>query len=352
MSELGPAPQTSPTVVPPERVAEICARFRDAWRAGQSSCLEAVLAECAEAERGQLLRALVPLELDWRRARGEQPTFAEYEQRFAEAAEWLAGLWEPGATLTGTPAAEPNGLTWTGTVLGGHDPDEPAPLGVVPGYDILGEIGRGGMGVVYRAHDRQRGRTVALKVMRRLTSSALYRFKQEFRSLADIVHPNLVQLFELVAHGRQWFFTMEFVEGVHFLAFLRPGTSVQIPPPTRTVTDEADNETSFVVSTGESSPRESEVRPALKQLAEGLCALHAAGTLHRDLKPSNVLVSHEGRVVILDFGLAVELDRDDQHENEPSHLLGTVAYMAPEQAAGQTLSTAADWYSVGVMLYE
>ncbi len=190
---------------------------------------------------------------------------------------------------------------------------------------VLRRIGEGGMGVVYEAFDDERRTRVALKTLSRLDPSSVYRLKNEFRGLADVSHPNLVRLHELFADGDAWFFTMELVDGPRFDEWVRPSG----------VLDEA------------------RLRAALPQLLSGILAIHAAGKLHRDLKPSNVLVSRDGRVAVLDFGLAVDPDLGGVGQTvADDRVSGTPAYMAPEQAAGQVATAASDFYAVGVMLFE
>ncbi len=197
-------------------------------------------------------------------------------------------------------------------------------------FSVLRRIGAGGMGVVYEALDRERGERVALKTLLGMDPVSLYRFKREFRTLADVNHPNLVTLHELFSEDDQIFFTMELIHGVPFLdAIWANGPA-------------AEDSRKLSIT---------QLRACLRQLVEGLMALHAAGKLHRDIKPSNVMIQPDGRVVILDFGLAGDTIPELQSTGD-GHVLGTPAYMAPEQAAGDTLTPAADWYSVGVMLYQ
>ncbi len=202
-------------------------------------------------------------------------------------------------------------------------------------FEVRGTLGAGGAGVVYRAFDRQLQREVALKLLRQATGRDLYRFKREFRALSDIVHPNLVTLHELHATGGDWYFTMELVEGMSFIDWVRPPRLVA--GPTRTRQD--------ILGSPVNTAR---LRAALVQLVDALVALHKAGKLHRDLKPSNVLVAAQGRVTLLDFGLVAGMA-----EGDPEKLaVGTPVYMSPEQAADQALDAASDWYAVGCMLYE
>jgi serine/threonine protein kinase/energy-coupling factor transporter ATP-binding protein EcfA2 len=307
-----------------------------------------------------------------------------------------------------------------------------------PRFEIIRRIGAGGMGVVYEAYDREQRAPVALKVLRTLEPEALLRFKNEFRVLQDIRHPNLISLGELFEANGQWFFTMEMVHGLHFLDYLEStgtggasgnlagassgrgdfsphggGSGPQIgdlrasgrmpvssTPAIISISGRSSGSGSAITTTavssaspegaeGGASPialsfpsRDSEpgdeptldgsqsapartsqrvrrsrlrtevdeqkLRSALGQLARGLHALHRAKKVHRDIKPSNILVTPEGRVVILDFGLVADLSA----ALSESYLVGTCWYMAPEQARLKPIGPPADWYSVGVLLYQ
>jgi eukaryotic-like serine/threonine-protein kinase len=204
-------------------------------------------------------------------------------------------------------------------------------------------LGSGGMGSVYLVHDEQLGADVALKTLNLGGGTELYRFKREFRILADTKHPNLVTLYELISEGNLWFFTMEYVAGLPFDRYLSGFYRGPAAP-------EADE-----LGVHESRARPVEVDRdcllrSVQQLCSGVQAIHEMGCVHRDLKPANVLVTPEGRVVILDFGLAELSGRDGV--STLSGLSGTPAYMAPEQALKKSIQPTADWYAVGTMIYE
>lgn len=211
----------------------------------------------------------------------------------------------------------------------------------VAGYEIQEVLGRGGMGVVYRAHAQRLGRVVALKTLYRMDPTALQRFKQEFRVLADVSHPNLVTLHELVSDGQSWFFSMELVDGVDFLTYV---SSHHGDGEEHNGDDRAEGSLPLM--------KLIRIRRAMAQLCSAVAALHQAGVLHRDIKPSNVLVTPEERLVLLDFGLAAEMEGAGYYLSTDANVVGTVAYMSPEQAASEPVSEASDWYSVGVMLYQ
>ncbi|WP_159396695.1 serine/threonine-protein kinase [Sorangium cellulosum] len=238
-------------------------------------------------------------------------------------------------------------------------------------FQILRRLGAGGFGIVYEALDRERGERVALKTLARVDASALYRFKKEFRALADIAHPSLVRLHDLIGSGGEWFFTMELVRGVDWLTYVRrqdtaegaatPPSLASTAPPDEGVdldaTLEAPNAlwpASIHVRAGGPEARADlgRVWSSLVQVARALQAVHEARLIHRDLKPSNVLVTPEGRAVVLDFGLASRLSHSGQHATDAEQIVGTPRYMAPEQMGSSAVTPSADWYALGVMLFE
>jgi len=233
------------------------------------------------------------------------------------------------------------------------------------------------MGLVYEAFDRKLGQFVALKTLLRFTPSALYCIKQESRPLADVIHPNLVTLHELVAtKDDDVFFTMELVRGVDFVTHaLRPearsrhrarrhpttlptlsggggggGTESHVRIRVARAVD--DGPAPLTPASAPSPADFEQLRPALKQLVGAVSALHDAGKVHRDIKPSNVLVTAGGRVVLLDFGVATDLPRASRENVAAPGMIGTARYVAPEQASEGAATAAGDWYSVGVILYE
>lgn len=185
-------------------------------------------------------------------------------------------------------------------------------------YEIIAPIGKGGMGEVYRAHDSRTGRDVAIKISAEQFNE---RFDREVRAVAALNHPNVCTLFDVGPN----YLVMEFVDGAPVAA-------------TEDIT----------VLLG-----------LAMQIVDGMAAAHAAGIVHRDLKPRNILVARDGRVKILDFGLATTAPPSTSPPDstltmitEPGTTLGTVAYMSPEQARGQAMDARSDLWSLGVILYE
>lgn len=223
-------------------------------------------------------------------------------------------------------------------------------------FEVRRLVGAGGMGMVYEAWDRELDERVALKTLRSADGWWLARFKQEFRSLHDLSHRNLVRLGELFDGPEDPFFSMELVEGSDFLTWVR-----RAPP--RLFGDEASTLSPSSAAAQAASPRApghperdpipydpSRLRHALRQLATAVAVLHEAGKVHRDIKPSNIMVTGDGRLVLLDFGLVADIQ--SSHRRTGANVVGTVEYMAPEQALEGTVTAAADWYSVGVVLFE
>jgi len=210
----------------------------------------------------------------------------------------------------------------------------PLPTGTKLGpYELAESLGAGGMGEVYRARDPRLGRDVAVKIIpASLAGDAtrLHRFEQEARAAAALNHPNILAVYDFGKQDRSPYIVSEILEGETLRQRLRGGAL-----PVRKAIDYA------------------------HQIARGLAAAHDKGILHRDLKPENIFLTRDGRVKILDFGLAKLIDRRDSGadvtrtiESEVGTVLGTVGYMSPEQVRGRPADARSDLFSFGVVLYE
>ena len=190
-------------------------------------------------------------------------------------------------------------------------------------YRIIGLLGKGGMGEVYRADDLKLGQPVALKFLPEhlLTDgAALARFHREVRVARQVSHKNVCRVYDIGEIDRRHFLSMEFIRGEELSSLLRRIGRL---------------------------PRDKAIQIA-RQICAGLSAAHEVGVLHRDLKPSNIMIDEHGNVRITDFGLA-GLEEELHGENK---IAGTPAYMAPEQLEGQTFTVRSDIYSLGLLLYE
>jgi len=209
------------------------------------------------------------------------------------------------------------------------------PLGEFGEYELLAEIGRGGMGVVYRARQTSLDRVVALKMIlasHLASEDQVRRFQAEARAAAAVSHPHVVRVFEVGQIHAQHYFTMELVAGESLAARLAGGT------------DRGARREPLTVDEG---------ARLLTAVARAVEYLHRRGIVHRDLKPSNVLVDEEGRPFVTDFGLA-KMFIADSRSTATGMIAGTPSYMAPEQAAGRNADVGplSDVYSLGAMLYE
>jgi serine/threonine protein kinase len=192
-------------------------------------------------------------------------------------------------------------------------------------YEILREIGRGGMGVVYLARERSLARDVAMKVLPpNLTygKGVIGRFRREARTAAALEHPSIVPVYRIAPGGRLFWYTMKYLEGRSLAEVLLERKTMPLPA---TIT-------------------------ILERIADALDYAHQRHVIHRDVKPANVMLEPRGHVVVMDFGIAKDAAGGTLARSEA--ILGTPYYMSPEQCKGETLTGAADQYSVGIMAYQ
>ncbi|HWE36491.1 MAG TPA: tetratricopeptide repeat protein [Isosphaeraceae bacterium] len=317
------------------RIDAACDAFEDAWRDGGRPDPADFLAGAPTTTRGRLFRELLALDLEYRLAAGERPDAASYRERFPEHGDAIDSAFTVDG-LDGPTGAGPSGIapTCTGAWPSPSGPaDGQADALAEAGYEVLGELGRGGMGAVYRARQVALGRTVAVKVIKAggfATDAERRRFQNEAEAVAQLDHPNIVPIFE-VGRGRGLdFFSMKLVAG--------GGLDRRL---------------------GEFAADPRAAARLVAVAAEAVHHAHRRGILHRDLKPANILVDGGPEVPvgqlnphITDFGLARRLEADGDLTSS-GVIVGTPSYMSPEQASGKhgTLTTAADVYGLGAVLY-
>jgi serine/threonine-protein kinase len=316
-------------------VEQICTRFEAAWKqAPPRPRLEEFVGSVDSPSAAVVFCELLRLEIAYRVQRDERPTPSEYlERHYGGEALVRAVFAEAGLTRADIDAATQS------TVALPHSSANAATVGAdglpaeVPGYAILGVLGHGGMGTVFRARQLSANRTVALKLIRadRLQALAslperqrwIRRFHWEAEAVANLDHPHVVPLYEVGEHDGRPYFSMKLVEG---------GTLAS------------------QVKRFAADPRAAAA--LLAKVARALHHAHQRQILHRDLKPHNILLDVHGEPLITDFGLSCRIETAPASDSPRDAIMGTPAYMAPEQVqADRGLSTAVDVYGLGALLY-
>jgi tetratricopeptide (TPR) repeat protein len=320
--------------IPPadwSRINDDADRFEAAWRAGPRPRIEDYLAEAEPELQAALLDELLRVERELRRRDGEDPGPEEYSLRFSQHADLIRAVFGPEPD---PPVAEdhPPGRPPTAPVAA--DGQAGADEDLSPGthvryfgdYELIRELGRGGMGVVYQARQISLNRPVALKMIRSAALASedeLRRFQNEAEAIALLDHPHIVPILEVGEHDGQRYFSMKLIGG---------------PSLDRKLADYAVD------------PRRA--ARLVQRAAEAVHHAHQRGILHRDLKPANILLDERGEPFVTDFGLAKRVEGDSELTHSGA-ILGTPAYMAPEQASGRrgSVTTASDVYGLGAILY-
>ena len=302
-----------------DQLDERCDRFEAEWRAGRRPSLQAYLAEWDGTGAEQLFRHLLELEVDYRKRAGEEPAIADYETTFSQYFGIIKEVvWQPAL-------AETRALGSGNTKPAVSVPAQPPTA--LPGYELLEVLGRGGMGVVYKARQTRLNRFVAVKMLLsggEASAEEVQRFHVEAEAAAKLDHPHIVPIYEVGEQGGRHFFSMAYIEGPSLLHRMRK-EALPIPDAVAMV----------------------------RTIAEAVHYAHQQGIIHRDLKPANILLGNDGRPRISDFGLAKSISNAGELTST-GQILGTPYYMAPEQAAGRVheVTPATDVYALGTILYE
>ena len=326
-----------------ETLEAICDRFESDWQAGRAPQIEPLLADVGAGERQALLRELMQIELWWRRDETPPPQESEYRSRFPGAIAIVADGFEQfeQRQLSVETMAVPGEMTvseqpddFQTQVEDGSERDR---VRLAPGapkrqfgrYRVLRELGRGGMGAVYLAHDEKLNRRIALKIPTFHGSERdemISRFLREARTAGALRGSGICPIFDVGEIDGQFFIAMAYIEGRPLRDDTRRGKPHDVEQTVRLI----------------------------RVIASAMSEAHEAGIIHRDLKPANIMIRDGGEPVIMDFGLARSTSETESHLTGTGAILGTPTYMSPEQAMGDKprIGPTTDIYSLGVIFYE
>ena len=329
--------------MPSETLEAICDKFESDWQAGRAPRIESLLSAVGTGDRPALLRELIQIELRCRRDEFPPPRESEFRSRFPSDLAIVVDAFAQFSQrqLSEETMAAPGQMTmaehpddFRTVVEDGSERDRvrlspDAPQRQFGRYLVKRELGRGGMGAVYLAHDEKLNRKVALKIPtfhENVRKEMISRFLREARTAGALRGAGICPIFDVGEIDGQFFIAMAYIEGRPLRDYTRQGKPHDV---------------------------ENTVR-LIREIASAMSEAHEAGIIHRDLKPANIMMKQDRQPVIMDFGLARSTSEVESHLTGTGTILGTPTYMSPEQAMGDTtrIGPATDIYSLGIIFYE
>lgn len=306
------------------QIDAICDEYEHQLKAAQHPNLATFIGRITieDSYRLQLAKELIAIDRDYRRANGETVTPDDYSLG-KEYSAIVKELFAAENSKIHSDAIDPLATIAMGTASNTFEIGDRVPY--FGDYELIDEIARGGMGIVYRAKQISLKRVLALKMIlsgQFASETELSRFFLEAEAAANLDHPGIVPIYDIGEHNGQHYFTMKFIDG----------------PTLSELSSDLSGNFSKIVH-------------LVAKIADAIHHAHQRGILHRDLKPGNVLIDADGTPLVTDFGLARKIE-DAQELTQTGAVLGTPGFMSPEQASGKVVTTAADIYSMGAILYE
>lgn len=297
-------------------VDSLCEQFEDALQRGERPSIQETLSECPSSHRSLLFKYLLELEADYQQQQGIVPNAAVYLREFPHYDTIIHSVFKDYAALDETTAERFSPTRHIPPYVGRQIGD----------YEILEEIGRGGMGIVWKAKQKSLSRVVAVKIVISsdfASEESRVRFLAEANIAGTLDHPGIIPVYEAAEEDGQLYYSMAYLEGGNLSEYIRE--SELAPNAAATLT---------------------------REIALAVAYAHSSGVIHRDLKPANILLDGKGNPKVADFGLSRRIN-DTSELTATGQILGTPAYMPPEQAAGKQseISVRSDVYSLGAILY-